>query len=475
MSITSNPSPADVRRTITPPDPQKKSRFDGPTAPVTSTSEGEHVVERRAVEIPDRGEPWPAPIHEDAFHGLAGEIVDALDPATEADRVGVLVNVLAAFGNIVGPTPHWSVSGARHGLRINPILVGPTGHARKGTAWSTASWFLGQAAPEWTKHNIASGGLSTGEGLIHAVRDAKYKERPVRASDEAPAGTDTIKVLDEEGVDDKRLFIVEEEFARVLNVMRRDASILSPIIRQAWDHGDMRVMTKTSPYQATNAHLTITGHITEDELRDRLTQVDGTNGFANRFLWVSVRRSKYLPSGGRLSADLIAPVALQLREAIAGAKSVSEIRRTSDAEAMWREMYVHLTRSRAGMASGLLGRGESHVMRLACIYALLNTSNVVTPQHLGAAAALWEYSERSVAHIFGGEHGSPLEARLLAMLQDNGSMTRTQIRDALNRNYPVKEVDEALDALSLAGKIASMKRSNTGGRPATIWTLAETP
>src|SRR4030095_13577534 len=50
----------------------------------------------------------------EALHGLAGEIVNAIDPYTEADPVAVLTNTLTAFGNVVGPIPYFRVENTRH-------------------------------------------------------------------------------------------------------------------------------------------------------------------------------------------------------------------------------------------------------------------------------------------------------------------------------------------------------------------------
>jgi hypothetical protein len=44
---------------------------------------------------------WPE-IEAEAFHGLAGRIVDAVDPCTEADPVAVLAQLLVTFGNAFG-------------------------------------------------------------------------------------------------------------------------------------------------------------------------------------------------------------------------------------------------------------------------------------------------------------------------------------------------------------------------------------
>jgi hypothetical protein len=46
--------------------------------------------------------PWPAPLTDDAFHGVAGEIVRAIEPHSEADPAALLIQFLVAFGNLVG-------------------------------------------------------------------------------------------------------------------------------------------------------------------------------------------------------------------------------------------------------------------------------------------------------------------------------------------------------------------------------------
>ena len=45
---------------------------------------------------------WPQPLASEAFHGLAGDVVKAIEPHTETDPAPMLVNLLGQFGNIVG-------------------------------------------------------------------------------------------------------------------------------------------------------------------------------------------------------------------------------------------------------------------------------------------------------------------------------------------------------------------------------------
>ena len=51
---------------------------------------------------------WPT-MDKAAYHGLAGDVVNAIEPHTEADPVAVLIQVLIYFGNVVGGAPHYLI------------------------------------------------------------------------------------------------------------------------------------------------------------------------------------------------------------------------------------------------------------------------------------------------------------------------------------------------------------------------------
>jgi hypothetical protein len=77
--------------------------------------------------------------------------------------------------------------------------------------------------------------------------------------------------------------------------------VLSAVLRQAWDTGDLRTLVsgrQKAPVHASNAHISLVAHITLEELQRLLTETEAANGFANRFLWVCIRRSQLLPRGG---------------------------------------------------------------------------------------------------------------------------------------------------------------------------------
>jgi hypothetical protein len=75
-------------------------------------------------------------LREAALYGVAGMAVRALAPHTEAHPAAILLQLLAAFGNAVGPAPHCMVDATRHGLNLFVVLVGESSKARKGTSWN---------------------------------------------------------------------------------------------------------------------------------------------------------------------------------------------------------------------------------------------------------------------------------------------------------------------------------------------------
>ncbi|TPW11610.1 MAG: hypothetical protein FD129_1619, partial [bacterium] len=71
--------------------------------------------------------------------------MDALEPITEADPNAVLVQFLAAAGNLLGNAPHVRVGEKRHGLRIWPVMVGATAGGATGVALRECARVLKEA------------------------------------------------------------------------------------------------------------------------------------------------------------------------------------------------------------------------------------------------------------------------------------------------------------------------------------------
>jgi hypothetical protein len=414
------------------------------------------------------GPSWPAEPGEDAYYGLAGDIVRAIEPHSEADPAALLIQLLAGFGNMIGRSAFYRVAADLHYLNVYTVLVGPTSKGRKGQSWNAIKQVLRAADSEWATKNISSG-LSSGEGLINAVRDPQEEDEPIRGNDKRVI--DYQKVTKNAGVKDKRLFVIEPEFASVLRVAERDGSTISAQIRQAFDDGTLRTMTKTQ-MSATGAHISITGHITKDELLRDLTRTDSANGFANRFLWICVQRSKCLPDGGKLSGVDFAPLTRRLTDAVVSARLTGEMSRDQETQILWAEVYPRLTGDRLGMFGAVTGRAEAITLRLSCIYALLDRSAVIRVPHLKAALQVWRYAEDSARFIFGDKIGDQMADTILTGLRNAPEgLTRSDISKLFDRNKNADQISRAMDVLKGHGLADCTTRKSEGGkgRPTEYW------
>jgi hypothetical protein len=251
--------------------------------------------------------------------------------------------------------------------------------------------------------------------------------------------------------------------------MERDGNTLSATIREAWDAREvLRTLTKSSPSVATGAHVSIVGHITRDELLRYLDRTETANGFGNRFFWIAVSRSKFLPDGGSLRDEALSPFVSKLRDALAAARNVLEMTRDSDARATWHTVYEPLETGRSGLFGAVTGRAAPHVLRLSMIYALMEGSAVIRAPHLDAALSLWTYSVDSARFIFGDATGDAEADAILSALRTTERLSRDAIRDLFSRHVPAQRIASALTLLARLGKAHAVKQA-TGGRPVEYW------
>lgn len=392
------------------------------------------------------GPPWPV-LDDSAKHGIVGEVVDAIAPETEADPAALLISLLVAAGSCIGSGPHVIADGARHPARLFAVLVGQSSKARKGTSWSRVRQVMEAADEQFLRKRVLSG-LSSGEGLIKHAADGG----------------------------DHRLLVQEPEFARVLTAASREKSTLSPVIRQAWDTGDLRVMTK-EPIAADGAHISILAHITVEELRETLTGVQAANGFANRFLFACVKRGRLLPTGGKIDQGVTAQLGQKLAGVVGEARKLGQVTRSTEADQVWAERYHELAQDDpGGLLGGVVSRGEAQVLRLSLTYALLDCSRRINPQHIAAAWAVWTYCRDSAAWLFGGRTGNGDADRIIRALQGfpNGMASLTELTEALGGRPYGQRLEAALDLLQSRGEIARSKQS-TRGRPRQIIVLLDGP
>ena len=397
-----------------------------------------------------------------AYHGLAGEVVARILPHTESDPVALLLQYLTSFGNAVGRQPFYQVEATKHFTNLYILLVGNTAMARKGTSAEHIRRVMRSADPDWVRDNI-TGGISSGEGMIHTIRDPIFGMKK-----------GVLEMLDP-GVVDKRKLFDEREFSSVLNSMKREGNSVDRIIRDAWDSLELlQTVTKHSPSRATGPHISIVGHITLSELRKKLDETAMADGFGNRFLYVCTRRSKILPHGGNLDDDAVGRLGAATLEALTAARSLTRITMAPAPYELWNEAYGKLTTEEDSLLAHLINRAAPQTIRLALIYAVLDRSNLIEMAHLEAALAVWNYCEASTRFIFSDLTGDVITDTILRELQFTGATgsTRLEISRLFNHHMPSSKVSAALKQLLADGKVrrASYPSGGSrGGRPTEVW------
>ncbi|MBB0243885.1 hypothetical protein FNQ90_07130 [Streptomyces alkaliphilus] len=398
------------------------------------------------------GRPWPT-LAPAALHGLPGTIVQTIEPHTEADPAAMLFTLFTAAGAMIGGSPHMLTGGVEHGAKVWTLIIGRTAGGMKGTSFAEIRRVLKAADPEFCTAKVVSG-LSSAEGLIQQVRDG--------------SGDDLDSDHFDEGVVDKRLLVIESEFASVLAQGKREGNTLLPVIRQAWDGGTLRTMT-LRPKVATDPHIGIVGHITPTELRAKLNEAERAGGTMNRYLPVLSRRSKLLPDGGDLAEAELKAMGASLRAAIDRARSVGRMRRTPEAARHWRDLYKRLAADHAGdgPVAQVVARAAPQVLRLSVTAALLDGSEVIDLPHLQAAEAMWSYAEDSAWWVFGNTSGNPDLDRLKAFVDAGGErgVTRTAIvAECFGRNRKKDQINALWAELLTLGNYEEWSEP-TGGRP----------
>ncbi|MET8623557.1 DUF3987 domain-containing protein [Kitasatospora sp. NPDC004669] len=406
------------------------------------------------IDRPSRPGPVPDP---EVFCGWVGDTVRDLDPTTEADPVGVLVNLLSAGGAAIGPGPFMWIGNDRHPALIWALTVGATAAGRKGAGTNTARRLFKAAVPDFIACNTRSG-LSSGEGLIEMVRDGDGEKDP--------------------GVIDKRLWVVESEYGVTMARGRREGSSLSGILRQAWNGEDLGVMNRDALH-ATAPHIAVIGHISPRELRAKMQDAEMAGGTYNRFLPVFVHRNLLDPDGEGAPDGLIDNLATAWKTVLTDARRVGEVRLSPEAAQLWREeVYPALCGDEGdeGPIAEFTARAAPYAKRTAMVYALLDHTDRIAEAHLRAAWALVRYARASAAHILGptaaASTGDPHLDKLIQAVKAAGAggMTQSQVQVLLKRLNATQRADVTARLCQLPGFAAA--QLSTGGRQQTTYLYA---
>jgi len=388
-------------------------------------------------------------LDEKAYYGLIGEFVQEVDSFTEADPAAILFQCLVAIGCFIG-VDFYCYAGGQQRAKLFTVAVGNSAKARKGTSWAIVRSLM-EAIDLHFVNNQIIGGLGSGEAIISILKDKDEHSTTKH---------------------DPRLLISGGEFAQVLQVMNREGSTLSTVIREGWDNQPIFNIVKDKTTKVSNHHISIIAHITQEELITLFKTNDFTNGFGNRFLFYNSRRSKYLPFTKEISPEIFSKYGYAFRDKIADLRNNSKFKleMSPSASTLWLEIYNDLSRDRYGQVGAILSRAEAQVTRIALIYAIMEGACWIDLPHLEAALAVWDYVEQSSARIFSSvTKGITNENKIIRVLTDNKTISRSEVYSLLGNNPSKDEIDRLRDSLSESGILRFKQISNFKGRPSEVW------
>ena len=210
-----------------------------------------------------------------------------------------------------------------------------------------------------------------------------------------------------------------------------------------------------------------------------LSQVDVSNGFANRFMWICVKRRGSVPFPEGIPDGERKQLATQIADALEHAErqaagGCARIDFTQEARQLWAEKYPTVSKDHPGILGEVTTRAESQVLRLALTYALLDKADAIWVEHLEAALAFQRYALDSARFIFAsdGAADDPVTAKILEALAA-GKKSSTDLRDLFDRNLKKGVLSSALAGLQERGRV-ELRAESTGGRPRVMWSLATT-
>lgn len=425
---------------------------------------------------PHRNAPQPDAA---CLYGLIGDVARAGSDGTETNAHAIAANFMAYLSCAIGRGVYLPIGNTWHHARLFCLHIGRSGRGRKGDAVSlvlridAALRTIDDAfAPQ-----VHRGGLSTREGLAALIHDGYRQGRQ-----DMPA------------IEDKRLWVVESEFANVLHQGRRDGNTLSAALRDCWDGVDLKPATKSNRLYASDPHVCLSGAISPGELTGLMSTRELTNGFANRFLMIWAERSRMLPFPKETPQAAVEHLARRTLEVLTFVHADQHderehLRMELSPQAQWRYAQLYRGELHDGIDDGAIGalleRRAPMLLRLAMLMALTDLQTRIDVPHIDAAMAWIRHATASVRFVFvsAAEEAKlvqvqELSNRVLAFLHERGQATRSQISaECFWGKVPKAQLDASLEHLlaSTPPKITVQwgeRADGAPGAPVRVYRLA---
>jgi hypothetical protein len=396
---------------------------------------------------PHRNAPRP---HDGCLYGLVGEVARAACAANkEVNPHAAALAFMTVLAAGLGRGCYLAIGDDWHHPRLFALHAGRSGRGRKGTSTKLATRIaraMDERHPDvaFQRH---SGGLSSREGLVMKIHDG-YKE-----------GKSEV-----EPIHDKRLWILESEFANTLHQTGREGNTLSAALRDAWDGTSIKPATKTAPVYASKPHINLLGHITPSELVDMMKSRELSNGFANRFMMIWAEQGELDPFPSYTPKETIDALADRLADVLRFAQADrfadrdhTRLQLDPEAAKRYAALYRGEFQDRSGgeLVTGLLVRRAPYLLRLAMLFALTDKAVTIEVRHLESALHWVRFWADSVRYIFASaaqeaafEKTQDAAQRIITFLGERGEATRTQLtRECFMGRVSRDVLDAAIDDL----------------------------
>ncbi|MDP2416199.1 MAG: hypothetical protein U1D25_00685 [Hydrogenophaga sp.] len=416
--------------------------------------------------------------HEGCLYGLVGDVARTACTANkEVNPFAAALAFMTVLAAGLGRGCYLSVGDDWHHPRLFALHIGRSGRGRKGTSTKLATRIvrvLEERHPS-VAFQIHNGGLSSREGLVMKIHDG-YKDGKT----------------DVEPVHDKRLWILESEFANTLHQTAREGNTLSAALRDAWDGTCIKPAVKTAPVYASHPHINLLGHITPTEMLGMMKAREIGNGFANRFMMIWAEQGALDPFPSYTSKEVIESLADRLADVLRFAKADRFVERDHtrlqldpEAKTRYATLYRGEFQDRKGgeNVTGLLVRRAPYLLRLAMLFALTDKTTTIGLPHLEAALHWVRYWSESVRFIFASaaqeaayEKTQDTAQRIVAFLGQVGSTTRTALtrecfKGRVNKVVLDAAIDELLKANPPAIEVEVQARKEGPGSGTKIYRL----
>ncbi|MBU2766152.1 DUF3987 domain-containing protein [Acidithiobacillus ferrivorans] len=418
--------------------------------------------------------PPPVPDNEAMLSGIIGEIARVGSDGKEVHPVAVAAASLSWLSAEIGPDIFLPLGDTNHHCNLFTLHIGRSARGGKGEALGLVKRIRKSIIDDRYDHPCGqthNGGLSSREGLAGAVHDG-YKQ----GKEEVPP------------VYDKRLWVVEAEFANTLAQGRRDGNTLLPALREVWDGGNIQPLTKGKGIWSTHPHIALHGNITPGELQSRIETREITGGTFNRILMVWAERTCLVALPDPTDASIVGSLARHLDDRIRWARgsypTARDNRRASltpCAAKLWLSLYPEIKRPHpAGdLVAAATERRAPICLRIALIHAILEKSLLITEAHIKVGYSWAQYGATTAAYVLAGLGGKARdqysERKLLQFLRQQPRREadrRTLTNVCFQKHVSGPALDSILSPLVDDGEIIRREEEpRAGGRKRVIYLL----